>query len=90
MGLSADDAAMLRAALSVIRDGASREGVWARLPASTTGAGPAGFSLEWEHRLVFVAERHDERVPLHLVPAPVERVEPDETWAPEYDEEVFQ
>ena len=55
MGLPRDASVALRGALSVIREAASREGVWAVLEASGEGPSAEGFELDWEHRFVFVA-----------------------------------
>ncbi len=81
MGLPADATPSLRAAMSVILDGASREGVWARLDGDGEGTSAEGFTLEWERRFVFVAARREASSPIY-VPTPPPPVPVDEGVSP--------
>lgn len=86
MGMPVEAALGLRAAMSVIRVDASREGVWARIDGAGEGASADDFTLEWERRFVFIAARREASAPIHSTPpvpqaeAPV--VEPPASFAP--------
>ena len=67
--------------MSVILDGASREGVWARLDGDGEGTSAEGFTLEWERRFVFVAARREASSPIY-VPTPPPPVPVDEGVSP--------
>jgi hypothetical protein len=78
----ADDAALaLRGAMSIMREGATREGVWARLEGEGDGASAPGFALDWERRLVFIAANREAAVATFL-PEPEPEPEPERTGAP--------
>ncbi|MBK6812735.1 MAG: hypothetical protein IPG81_28435 [Sandaracinaceae bacterium] len=70
MGMPVDATLALRAAMSVMRADASREGVWARVEGNGDGASSDGFELEWERRFVFVAARRNASLPL-AIPQPL-------------------
>ncbi len=73
MGMPVDATLALRAAMSVMRADASREGVWARVEGNGDGASSDGFELEWERRFVFVAARRNANLPLGF-PQPLPEV----------------
>jgi hypothetical protein len=67
LGLPAAAGLAVRGAMSVMRNGASREGVWARVEGAGAGPSTDGFEREWEYRFVFIAANNGAASPA-LVP----------------------